>query len=250
MSHIFISYSRQNEDYVRSLKQRLIAEGYDVWMDDRIHYGEDWWRVIVKAIRECAAFVVVMSFASEESRWVQREVKLADELRKPAFPLLLEGSLIDFEHFLIYISTQYVDVTDGQLPGDSFFAHLAMAAPRRQTPGQEVATPPENLLGVRYDGVYRWQEQHNKTGFADCLKFNEDMTVIVFVTKADETVTPAMVANMEVSTSYQSEQGKIQMKLPAGRAYIGQIQNNELILRVEYPRMRPEFRVYKFFRFG
>lgn len=248
MSHIFISYSRQNEDYVRSLKERLIAEGFDVWMDDRIHYGEDWWRVIVKAIRECAAFVVVMSPHSEESRWVQREVKVADELRKPAFPLLLNGSLLDFEHFLIYISTQYVDVTTGELPAESFFRHLAMVAPRREHPGKEVAAPPDNLIGVRYDGVYRWQE--NKTGFADCLKFNEDMTVMVFVAKADEDVTPAMIAEMEPTTGYQSEAGKIQMKLPAGRAYTGQVQNNELILRVEYPRMPPEYRIYKFFRFS
>jgi hypothetical protein len=99
MSHIFISYSQLNRDYARVLADQLLARGYDVWIDDRIDYGEDWWREIVRAIKLCAVFVVVMTPESGESRWVQREVTLADELRKPTFPLLLAGDLIDSDYW-------------------------------------------------------------------------------------------------------------------------------------------------------
>ena len=40
MSHIFISYSRYNLDYVKQLEQRLISEGFDVWRDNHIQGGE------------------------------------------------------------------------------------------------------------------------------------------------------------------------------------------------------------------
>jgi hypothetical protein len=61
----------------------LRKRGFDVWLDDRIDFGNRWWRTIVRAIRACAAFVVVMTPDSEESEWVEREVHLAlrDERR-------------------------------------------------------------------------------------------------------------------------------------------------------------------------
>jgi len=38
--------------------------------------------------------VVIMTPASEESKWVEREVLFADEEGKPIFPLLLQGEEI------------------------------------------------------------------------------------------------------------------------------------------------------------
>lgn len=130
MSHIFISYSKKDRDYARKLADRLLAEGFSVWIDDRIDYGEDWWRTIVTAIKDCAAFVVIMSQNSDDSRWVQREVTIADELRKPTFPLLLAGNLLDSKHWSIYVRTQYKDVRDGQMPDADFYHDLAQIVPR------------------------------------------------------------------------------------------------------------------------
>ncbi len=138
MNHIFISYSRQNNDYASALANRLLAEGFDVWIDDRIDYGDDWWQTIVKAIRECAAFVVIMSPDSDESRWVQREVTIADELRKPTYPLLLAGDVINSKNWMIYVRTQYIDVTDGSQPHAAFYDDLARHAPRAPQPGHLV----------------------------------------------------------------------------------------------------------------
>jgi hypothetical protein len=76
--------------------------------------------VIVDAVEGCAAFVSIMSPAAHESKWVEREILLADRYNKPAFPLLLDG-----EPFPIYVGTQYLDVREGKLPPDPFFTRLA-----------------------------------------------------------------------------------------------------------------------------
>lgn len=138
MSHIFISYSKLNWSYARSLADRLLTEGYDVWIDDRIDYGEDWWRTIVRAIRACSAIVVVMTPESDASRWVQREVTLADQLEKPAYPLLLGGDLLNSENWTMFVRTQYVDVRAGVLPPADFYDRLASSAPRKPSRGAEI----------------------------------------------------------------------------------------------------------------
>lgn len=131
-NHVFVSYSRQDQTYARKLADDLRRHSVDVWIDDRIDYGDRWWRTIVQAIRASAAFVVVMTPDSEESEWVEREVMLAMDEEKPIFPLLLRG-----KGFPIFINKQYANVTDGQMPpqalrllpvADSVKADLAAAA--------------------------------------------------------------------------------------------------------------------------
>jgi hypothetical protein len=128
MSHIFISYSKKNQPYARKLAAYLLEHGFDIWIDDRIEYGENWWRAIVRAIRTSAACVVVMTPDSEQSTWVEREVALAERQGKHMFPLLLAG-----ENWPLFVLTQYVDVTDGALPGLDFIERLAAVVPRKES---------------------------------------------------------------------------------------------------------------------
>jgi formylglycine-generating enzyme required for sulfatase activity len=134
MSYIFISYSNHNQEYARSLAEKLKQEGFDVWIDDRIDYGDDWELAIFKAIDDCAAFVVVMSPASYESKWVRRECHHAEKRDKPPFPILLEG-----EEFPRYGITQFFDATDGALPSTDFYNRVEKYAQRQNKPGKEVA---------------------------------------------------------------------------------------------------------------
>jgi formylglycine-generating enzyme required for sulfatase activity len=137
MSHVFISYSQKNQPYARRLADHLIRSGFDIWIDDRIDYGQNWERVIFRAIDACAVFVVVMTPESYESDWVLRECQYADRRNKPQYPLLLDG-----EGFPRYFSTQWADVRDGSLPPEEFLSELAEHAPRRAVQGADV-TPPE-----------------------------------------------------------------------------------------------------------
>ncbi len=94
MSHIFISYSKQDIEFVRYLRTLLAAQGYTVWMDEvRLTPGTDWWDAIETNVVNCAAFLVVMSPNSRESRWVRRELLLAETHNKPVIPVLLAGDL-------------------------------------------------------------------------------------------------------------------------------------------------------------
>lgn len=149
MAHVFISYNISNQPYARKLADKLLSLGFDVWIDDRIDYGEDWWSVIVRAIRACGAFVVIMTPESDQSRWVQREVTIADELRKPIFPLLLNGNLKNSENWMIFVRTQYVDVSSGNLPEVDFYRRLAKATRPKPQRGQEVTTTPEGEITRR-----------------------------------------------------------------------------------------------------
>jgi acyl carrier protein len=117
--HVFISYSREDRAYARELADDLRRCGFEPWIDDRIDYGDRWWRTVVRAIHDCACFVVVMTPDSDESEWVEREVHVALRREKPLFPLLLRG-----EEFALLITRQYTDVTSGQMPPQDFYERL------------------------------------------------------------------------------------------------------------------------------
>lgn len=146
MSHIFISYSKKDRDYARKLADHLLSLGFDIWIDDQIDYGDDWWRTIVRAIRGAKAFIVIMTNDSDASEWVQREVTLADKSKIPAFPVWLSGDVDVSENWAIYVRTQYADVRHGGLPKEDFYNRLGKVASHKSASGKDV-TPgqPQNI---------------------------------------------------------------------------------------------------------
>jgi TIR domain-containing protein len=128
--HVFISYSRRDKDYVHRLVGHLQAQGVPVWFDDSLHAGTSQWvKTIETAIEGSIAVVAVMSGESDGSVWVDRELDLAQELRKPIVPLLLSGRC-----FMRLRDRQYEDVSDGRLPGPDFTAQLLSPAPEIPRP--------------------------------------------------------------------------------------------------------------------
>ena len=119
MAHIFISYSRRDQTYARKLAEDLRQRGFDVWIDDRIDYGDQWFNEIENAIAACGAFVVIMSPDSRKSQWVQREILIAQREGKAIFPALLAG-----KEFGLLIDIQFVNVTNSALPGADFYERL------------------------------------------------------------------------------------------------------------------------------
>jgi hypothetical protein len=93
MAHVFISHSKQDVEFVRYLKTLLEQQGIPVWLDEsRLTPSTRWWNEIETSIDTCGALIVVMSPNGKESDWVEREVLLAEQLKKPIFPVLLAGS--------------------------------------------------------------------------------------------------------------------------------------------------------------
>lgn len=92
MSHVFISYSRADADFVRYLKSLLEEAGLTVWVDEaRLSASARWWKTIEQNIDMCGAFVVVMSPEAAESDWVEREILRAEAKKAPIYPVLYRG---------------------------------------------------------------------------------------------------------------------------------------------------------------
>lgn len=109
MSHIFISYSRDDLAFARYLRALLIQEGFAVWMDERgLSAGMNWWKEIERNIDSCAAFLVIMSPSSDESMYVHNEILRALDQKKPLFPVLVAG-----QPFSLLASVQYEDLRAG-----------------------------------------------------------------------------------------------------------------------------------------
>src|SRR5690606_3409494 len=117
MSDIFISYSRLDREFVDQLINELEYRGFDVWLDRKdIRGGSDWRAAIAQAIRNCFAFLVVLSSNSANSKKVVQELSLADEHGRQIIPIIHEACEIIPEMDLQLSGLQHIDFTE--LPFD------------------------------------------------------------------------------------------------------------------------------------
>jgi formylglycine-generating enzyme required for sulfatase activity len=137
MSYVFISHSSQDRDYAHAFADRLMKEGYDVWLNDDSDNSDARWQITSSALRECAIFFVLMSPASEASHRVGQEINLARQSKKLTVPFLLSG-----ENWAIFEAVRYVDISDGRLPWPGFFDQLARFAQRNVGRGKDVTIHP------------------------------------------------------------------------------------------------------------
>jgi len=89
MSDIFISYAKEDLQWIRSLVEALEAQGWSVFWDRTIPSGKTWREFIGKGLRDARCVVVAWSKTSIESEWVQEE---ADEGRERGIlhPILID----------------------------------------------------------------------------------------------------------------------------------------------------------------
>ena len=86
MSKLFISHSSKDDDVVRALQQALGDHAITAWIDSlELLPGGLLDPDIAKAIDEAAAYAVVVSPASLQSRWVGKELRHALFLEIPVF---------------------------------------------------------------------------------------------------------------------------------------------------------------------
>lgn len=136
MSHIFISYSKTDIDFARQLRSSLQSQGFAVWMDEtRLAASERWWQTIEQNILSCSAFIVIMSPNSRKSRWVEREILVAErtDVDKRIFPVLLAGDV-----WSRLADVQYEDMSRGLILRQEFINALRQVVPQSNSP----APPP------------------------------------------------------------------------------------------------------------
>jgi hypothetical protein len=87
---VFLSYSRRNLDYARTLHDRLEAARLTVWWDQEEPPGEDWTEQLLVWLESAHAVVVLVSRYSVTAPSVKNEVLLAQDYQRRVIPVLLE----------------------------------------------------------------------------------------------------------------------------------------------------------------
>ena len=90
MTHVFISYSRKDDDFATQLETELEAKGIDAWTDHDLEAGELWRKGIDDAIEQCFAVLAVMSKNGKISEYVTYEWSYALGVGVTVIPLILE----------------------------------------------------------------------------------------------------------------------------------------------------------------
>ena len=101
---VFISYKAEEYDEAVNVKKRLEKEGISCWLaPGSIPGGSSYAVQIPKAIRECTAFVLILSKKAQESKWVPRELDQAINGGKTVLPFMIENCPLNDE-FSFYLA--------------------------------------------------------------------------------------------------------------------------------------------------
>lgn len=90
---VFISYAREDHDWVTAAVNLLIAGGAKIFMDVRdIAYGEKWEEVLRSKLREAERVMVFWSRHAAVSQWVKEEWEVALENGKRLVPVPIDDT--------------------------------------------------------------------------------------------------------------------------------------------------------------
>lgn len=106
--YVFISYSSKNQEKADSVRKLLIEEGISCWMAPYdIPAGSKYAHVINDALENCSCFILLLTNASQESQYVEREVERAIAYKKVIIPVQLESLELN-SGFKFYIGSSQI----------------------------------------------------------------------------------------------------------------------------------------------
>jgi hypothetical protein len=105
---LFISYARVDKPYCTQIIDAL--DVHDIWYDQRLHAGQQWWEEIQRRLQWCEGLVFLLSPDSVRSEYCQKELQIARSLGKHIFPVLIHASTA-VPDALTHI--QYADLSRG-----------------------------------------------------------------------------------------------------------------------------------------
>ena len=89
MSQIFICYSRENQDIVKTLANDIKELCHNVWFDHELTGGQAWWDQILERIRKCDIFIFALAPEALSSPACKLELKYASDLCKTILPIMV-----------------------------------------------------------------------------------------------------------------------------------------------------------------
>lgn len=140
--HIFISYSRRDDEVMRKIAFFLRDQGFKVWVDNEklVSGTPAWEESIENAIKNAFAVIVVLSPEAKSSEWVRREIACADQYQKRVFPVLVKGDE-DESLPIRLITRQYIDMRGDETLGlNTLMAAITFYIEKKQT--LEMVRPP------------------------------------------------------------------------------------------------------------
>jgi hypothetical protein len=91
MAHVYISYAREDSDFVGLLEDDLNEQEHPTWRDTKqIAPGREWEAAIEEALNQAYALVVVLSQGSAVSSWVIHEIQFAQANDIPIIAVQIE----------------------------------------------------------------------------------------------------------------------------------------------------------------
>src|SRR5512135_808169 len=92
MTTIFVSHAKEDAACAETIRKGLETRGYSVWREPptlslkSLQYT----RTVENALLGSAAIVLLWSSSAAGSEWVERHILLAQRLKKPLFPVVLD----------------------------------------------------------------------------------------------------------------------------------------------------------------
>ncbi len=84
---LFVSYARVDKPYCIQIIEML--DVHEVWYDQRLYAGQQWWKEILRRLDWCEGFIYLLSPESIASEYCRREFELAVNLGRHIFPVLI-----------------------------------------------------------------------------------------------------------------------------------------------------------------
>ncbi len=105
---LFISYARVDKYYCSQIID--VIDVHEVWYDNRLHAGQQWWDEIQCRLEWCEGLIYLLSPDSVNSKYCQMELSIAQSLGKHIFPVLIQPRT-EMPDTLKHI--QYADLSKG-----------------------------------------------------------------------------------------------------------------------------------------
>jgi TIR domain len=108
--HVFISYSRKDQEQAQKVRRDIEAAGIKTWMDEQIEPGTPVWESAIRnAIARSFAVVLIASPHAKEGPYIRGELRSAESCGSEIIPIWIEGDKWIECVPMSLSDTQYID---------------------------------------------------------------------------------------------------------------------------------------------
>jgi len=90
---VFLSYSRADAEVAASVAEDVRQMGHTAWFDREVLGGQAWWSTILRQIRECDLYILILTPHSLDSQACRAEYTYAAQLKRNVLPVLCQDGV-------------------------------------------------------------------------------------------------------------------------------------------------------------